>query len=511
MRAAETDVLIAGFGPTGATLAALLGIYGVRAIVTDPAREVYRQPRAAHFDHEIMRVWQRLGIAEQVLPSTRAMNAYEFRNGEDQVLMRFRQEGIATPSGWAPSYMFHQPALEAALRERVTTFSNVDVRLGISVVAIETNGEAGVTARLVNDNGEETRVGAQFLVGADGGGSPVRRMIDGELFDYGFDEPWLVIDTIVKDENGLPAHGLQMCDPKRPTTVMPMAPLRRRWEFMLLPRETAEEMLDDARVEALLKPWVRPGQAEIVRKAVYRFHGLVAKEWRKGSVMLAGDAAHQMPPFMGQGMCSGIRDADGLAWRLASVVRGEASPALLDSYQQEREPHVRAIIELAIFMGRVVCALDPAAAAERDRGMLAQRAAHGQADDPTPPPMETLKSGCLMPSARAGHLFPQAMQACSAEGVCGRLDDLLGPGFWLIARDADATGAGISWPSGVKVAVLDRDVSDESGRLNEWLEATGAPAVMVRPDRYVFGTGTSDELARALRDRLGSAPCSARL
>jgi 3-(3-hydroxy-phenyl)propionate hydroxylase len=502
MRELQTDVLIAGFGPTGATLAALLGIYGVRAIVTDPAREVYRQPRAAHFDHEIMRMWQRLGIAAQVLPSTRAMQAYEFRNGDGQVLMRFRQEGVATPSGWAPSYMFHQPALEAVLRERVAAFPGIDVRLGTSVVAIEANDASGVTARLADDKGEETRVKARFLVGADGGSSPVRRMIDGELHDYDFDEPWLVIDSVVKDEDGLPPHGLQMCDPKRPTTVMPMAPLRRRWEFMLLPGETPEQMLDDGRIEALLRPWVRPGQAEIVRKAVYRFHGLVAKEWRKASVLLAGDAAHQMPPFMGQGMCSGIRDADGLAWRLASVVRGEASPALLDSYQEEREPHVRAIIELAIFMGRVVCALDPAAAAERDRGMLAGRAVHGQADDPPPPPMETLKSGCLLPSTRAGHLFPQAMQACTANGVCGRLDDLLGPGFWLIARDLDAA-AGVEWPVPVRTVVLDRDVTDESGRLNEWLEATGAPAALVRPDRYVFGVGDAITLSNALRAQLG--------
>ena len=498
MRAVETDVLIAGFGPTGATLAAQLGIYGLRAIAVDPACEIYRQPRAAHFDHEIMRVWQRLGIAEQVLPSTRAMKAYEFRNGDGQVLLRFKQEGVATPSGWAPSYMFHQPALEEALRARVATLPNIEVRLGTSVVAIETNDASGVRARLTDDKGEETRVRARFLVGADGGSSPVRRMIDGELFDYGFDEPWLVIDTVVKDEDGLPAHGLQMCDPRRPTTVMPMAPLRRRWEFMLLPGETAEQMLDDARIEALLEPWVRPGQAEIVRKAVYRFHGLVAKQWRKQSVVLAGDAAHQMPPFLGQGMCSGIRDADSLAWRLATIVRGEASLALLDSYQEEREPHVRAIIETAIFMGRVVCTLDPKAAAERDRDMLAQRATHAQADDAPPPPMESLKSGCLMKSERAGHLFPQAMQARTAGGVCGRLDDLLGPGFWLVARDEAALGDAATFPTAVRRIALDRDISDDSGRLNEWLDATGAEAVLVRPDRYVFGAGAPAMLAQAL-------------
>jgi 3-(3-hydroxy-phenyl)propionate hydroxylase len=499
MRPIETDVLIAGYGPTGATLAALLGIYGVRALAVDPAREVYRQPRAAHFDHEIMRVWQRLGIAEKVLPSTRALPAYEFRNGDNQILLRFQQAGVTTPSGWAPSYMFHQPSVEEALRERVATMPGIEVRLGTSVVAIEKNDPSGVEARIADDNGQEIRVHARFLVGADGGSSPVRRMIDGALFDYGFDEPWLVIDTVVTDEDGLPPFGLQMCDPKRPTTVMPMAPLRRRWEFMMLPGETAEQMLDDERVAALLAPWVRKGQAEVVRKAVYRFHGLVAKQWRSGSVVLAGDAAHQMPPFMGQGMCSGIRDADALAWRLASIVRDKTSPTLLDSYQLEREPHVRSIIETAIFMGRVVCTLDPAAAAERDKGMLAQREARAQSQDDPPPPLDTLRAGCFADGARAGHLFPQAMQACNSSGVCGRLDDLLGPGFWLITRDPSDAG----WPVPVKTVVLDEDISDESGRLNEWFDACNARAVLVRPDRYVFGAGEPVALAAALSQALG--------
>ncbi len=501
MRTIETDVLIAGFGPTGETLAAFLGLYGVRAIAIDKEREIYLQPRAAHFDHEIMRVWQRLGIAEQVLPSTRAMKAYEFRSADGQILMRFKQEGVTTPSGWAPSYMFHQPALEEALRTRVAEFSTIDVRLGVSLAAIEANDASGVIARIKDDSGIETRVRTRFLVGADGGGSVVRRAIDGELDDYGFDEPWLVIDTVVDDEEGLPPYGLQLCDPKRPTTVMPMAPMRRRWEFMLLPDENADVMLDDARIEKLLRPWVRPGQARVVRKAVYRFHGLVAKSWRKESVLLAGDAAHQMPPFLGQGMCSGIRDVDNLAWRLACVLRGEATPALLDSYQQEREPHVRAIIETAIFMGRVVCALDEAAAVERDQGMLAGRGARGNADDPPPPDLGGLKAGCLIEGPRTGELFPQAMQACTSSGICGRLDDLLGPGFWLIARDGDARDT-IDWPTTVKRIILDRDVSDESGRLNAWLEETGAPAVLVRPDRYVFGAGDPKTLSAALRAKL---------
>lgn len=486
----ETDVLIVGYGPTGETLAALLGKAGVSALAVERDREVYRHPRAAHFDHEIMRIWQKLGIVDAVLPWTRQMYEYEFRNAAGDILLRFDQRGTEAPSGWAPSYMFHQPAIEEALRKRVADFSCIDVRLGTSLKSIDKNTAEGVTAT-ITAHGKDEQVHAKFLVGCDGGNSFTRRQIDGELFDYGFDEPWLVIDTLAKHEEGLPPFGVQLCDPKRPTTVMPMSPLRRRWEFMLKPDETPEAMLDDAKIANLLKPWTKPGQVELIRKAVYRFHGLVAKSWRNKSVLLAGDAAHQMPPFMGQGMCSGIRDADNLAWKLIAVLRGEANANLLDTYQQEREPHVRFIIEGAIGMGRVVCVQDETAAKMRDQGMIAARAANAGT---TPlPGLPGMATGFLHPSERVGELLPQTAHAKSAGGKTGKLDELLGDGFWLLTKEAATTV-----PPGVKQFVLNRDITDETGRLDKWLEEAGASAAIVRPDRYVFGTGTPDELTRAL-------------
>lgn len=486
----ETDVLIAGYGPVGETLACLLGKAGVKTLVVERDQEVYRFPRAAHFDHEIMRIWQKLGIAEAVLPWTRQMYEYEFRNAAGDVLLRFDQRGVEAPSGWAPSYMFHQPAIEEALRKRVEDFSCVAVRLGTSLKSIDSNTADGITATISSD-GKDEQVRAKFLIGCDGGGSLTRRQIDGELFDYGFDEPWLVIDTIAKDEEGLPPFGIQSCDPKRPTTVMPMSPLRRRWEFMLKPDETPEAMLDDTKIAELLKPWTKPGQVELIRKAVYRFHGLVAKTWRNKSVMLAGDSAHQMPPFMGQGMCSGIRDADNLAWKLIAALRGEASAAILDTYQQEREPHVRFIIEGAIGMGRVVCVQDPQAAAMRDQGMIAARAAQTAL---TPlPGLPALAAGFLHPSKRAGEILPQTAQAKLADGRRGKLDDLLAEGFVLLTKQAAS-----ALPPNVKQFILGHDITDETGRLDKWLDETGSTAALIRPDRYVFGTGNANDLASAL-------------
>jgi 3-(3-hydroxy-phenyl)propionate hydroxylase len=490
----ETEVLIVGYGPVGETLAALLGKAGVKTLVVERDRDVYRYPRAAHFDHEIMRIWQKLGLAEAVLLWTRHMYEYEFRNAEGDILMRFDQRGVEAPSGWAPSYMFHQPALEEALRKRVSDFPCVDVRLGVSLKSIERNDSNGVSATITED-GKDEQVSARFLIGCDGGGSHVRRQIDGELFDYGFDEPWLVIDTVTKHEEGLAPFGIQLCDPKRPTTVMPMSPLRRRWEFMLKPDETPESMLDDAKIAELLKPWVKPGQVELMRKAVYRFHGLVAKTWRDRSILLAGDAAQQMPPFMGQGMCSGIRDADNLAWKLIAVLKGEASASLLDTYQQEREPHVRHIIEAAIAMGRVVCVQDPEAAKMRDQGMLAARAANTAA---TPlPGLPGFANGFLHPSKRAGEILPQTPNAKAADGNRGKLDDLLGDGPWLLTKEETEAP-----PKNVRSVVVGRDVIDDTGRLDQWLADTGAPAALIRPDRYVFGTGRLDELIAAWSNAL---------
>jgi 3-(3-hydroxy-phenyl)propionate hydroxylase len=482
----DCDVLVVGLGPVGAALAALLARRGVSVIAVERDTEIYPLPRAVHFDHEIMRLFQQLGVADEVARHSVALPPYEFRNAAGQLLMSFPPDYEA-PCGWASGYMFHQPTLERALRDILATEKTADVRIGWSFGGLAPDAD-GVTVRLSSPEGP-AELRARYLVGCDGGSSPVRRAVGVGLFDYGFDEPWLVVDVKVQPGARTPGVNLQLCDPERPTTCVLSGPGRHRWEFMLLPGETAEKVLRDGFVETLIAPW-DCGPVEIERRAVYRFHGLVAERWRVGRVLLTGDAAHQTPPFAGQGMCSGLRDAANLAWKLDAVLAGQADPALLDTYQPEREPHARSLIELAIGMGRMVCTLDKAAAAARDRDMLARIAAGA----PPLPPLRPapLTVGCVLAgSPGAGEIFPQPTRGQGHRRL--RLDDGLGEGPWLISRRPADGAAGIALHH-----LGDPALAAFAGDLRAWLDAHDrAEAVLVRPDRYVFGTGDPATLTAA--------------
>jgi 3-(3-hydroxy-phenyl)propionate hydroxylase len=479
------DVIVVGLGPTGAVLAAMLGDAGISTLVLERDTDVYPLPRAVHFDDEVMRIFQGVGIADEVLQYAQPATGYEFRNGSGEVLMRFSDGAVMMPSGWHSGYMCHQPSIENALRKKLSGQASVDVKLGASFLGYTADADHVVID--IDDGAARQKVTARFLIGCDGGSSSVRMQAGIELDDLNFDEPWLVIDALVSDPSRLPHDSLQICDPKRPTTCVNIGHGRHRWEFMLLPHETAEQASEDAFILQLLGPWNCADVVEIERKAVYRFHGLVAKEWRKGPVILAGDAAHQMPPFAGQGMCSGIRDAANLSWKLEAVLKAGSPDTLLDSYQTEREPNVRAYIGLAIGMGQVVCILDEAAAAQRDAGMIAMRDAGGEPMQPPPfPPLTVIVDGTEPP---VGTRFIQP----SADGQ--RLDDILGNGPALIARGKVDAAMPVLTLNDPKLAPF-RD------KLGAWLDTQDVDAVLVRPDRYIFGIGKAAELAAAYQRAL---------
>jgi 3-(3-hydroxy-phenyl)propionate hydroxylase len=486
----DCDVLVVGLGPTGDTLAALAKLHGLSVIAIDRERAVYPLPRAAVFDHEIMRIFQMVGVSERIAPLCRVPTRYQFLTSKREVLLDFPVEPTG-PFGWSETYALHQPAVEQVLRDRLHEL-NVDVHYETEFDSITPEaGGVAVSMRSMT-TGDLRTIRARYLVGCDGASSKVRTSLDITLSDYGFDEPWLVLDTIIDEASDLPLVCEQLCDPLRPATHLAMSGNRFRWEFMIKPGESPADFLHEHRIRELVAPWGVAERISIERKAVYRFHGLVANQWRSGAVFLAGDAAHQMPPFAGQGMCSGIRDAANLAWKLAAVIRGEAAESILESYQTEREPHVRTIIETAIAMGRIVCLLDPEAAASRDADMLARRRSGVQDVSVRYP---DLKGGLLTDTACAGVLFPQPI----ASGA--RLDDILGRDAVLIGRDLPRI------PSTVKLLDLaGPTVNPFRESLTAWLAASGAQAVLVRPDRHIFGIGAPLDLLDRWKAALTQLP-----
>jgi 3-(3-hydroxy-phenyl)propionate hydroxylase len=469
------DLLVVGFGPVGATLTGLAARHGLSVVAVDREVDLYPLPRAAHCDHEILRIMQALGCADEIVATMQVNEGMDFLTANREVMLRFRSPGLA-PTGWPASVLFHQPGFEGALR-RVVLAGGADVRLGTGVAAIEPGGDA-ITATL--DDGSPIR--ARYAVGCDGARSMVRRAIGATVHDLAFEEPWLVVDLVLHEPiAALPDRALQVCDPARPHTLVPMPWPRFRFEFMLLPGDDPDAIQHPARVRELLAAWIDPALVDVERAAVYTFHGLIAERWRAGRIFLAGDAAHQMPPFLGQGMCSGMRDAANLVWKLAAVLQGAAPDALLDTYQREREPHVRAIVELAVGYGRIICTTDPEVAAARDAQMLSAAQPEAGAPQGTP-------------ALSAGPAIGRGGGALSAQPrVDGRrLDDVVGPRFALVTRAAlPIDDPDREWWA-PRAAILDAETAPD---LQDLLD--GAEAMVIRPDRYVFATGSVSEITDA--------------
>ena len=469
-------MLIAGAGPIGVTLAVLLAKRGVTVIVAEKEAAIYPLPRAAHIDHEGMRILQEAGVADAVMATSRHASRYDFLSAKGEVLLRFEGSDRIGPGGWPGANMIHQPSVEAELRKVLAGLPGAELHSRWELTSFEDDG-AGVTARIATPEGEKT-LRARYLVGADGARSPVREAAGIVFDDLNFEEPWLVVDVLVDDYAKLPTENLQICDPARPTTCVLMGEGRHRWEFMILPGETAEQVSEEAFIEKLLEPWNVKGAVRMERKAVYTFRARIAAEWRKGRVLLAGDAAHQTPPFAGQGMCSGLRDVANLAWKLTAVIQGKAGDALLDSYQVERAPNLRATIDMAIMMGKTVCITSKWGAWLRDSKFKLARMLGKLPDGP--PSYPPISAGAILTSSPgAGSYFPQAV---AADGI--RLDDVLGVGHWLIV------GTDLSTPR----------LAPFAEQIEAWLDKLGTDAVLVRADRYVFGTGSKAELEAAWSD-----------
>lgn len=507
----KVDVAIVGAGPTGIVLSILLAQRGHSVALLERQPTPYPLPRAVAMDAEIARVLQSCGIAAGLRANAEVADTYEWRNGKGDTLLKFVGKGNG-PSGWPQTIMVNQPTLESMLIEVLEQFPNVSILRAFDVVGLEQH-DGSVTVHYRQHY--EDSLEARYVVGADGANSAVRLMLDIPFEDLGFFYDWLVVDVIPNEQRVYDPINLQICDPARPTTIVSGGPGRRRWEFMRLPDESPSDLEGEAAAWRLLEPWdMTPDTAVLERCANYTFRARWAEQWRSGRVLLAGDAAHQMPPFAGQGMCSGIRDAANLSWKLDLVLGGKASEALLDTYGVERMPNVRSTIGFSVELGKVICIPDPAAAAARDEAMTAafnQSDGKGQSMSPVVPGIE---DGLIDSStAHAGAMFVQG-SVSGNNGFTAPFDDVVGRGFRLVCAGPLGTSVPadlLVWFASIGGRIVDfapaGGISDADGTYAQWLTKHECFAALQRPDFYVYGTAaTSGDVAAlldGLRERLG--------
>jgi len=496
---AEFDVAIIGCGPVGATLANLLGLCGLRTVVLEREPSIYHLPRAVSLDGEGMRLFQTIGLADRLLPRLNVSRNIRHVNADGKLLLLIARSGTG-PEGWNNAYRFYQPELETILRDGLKRYPCVDLRLRTDVFALDER-DHHVRVRYEDlGSGALGELGARYVVGCDGARSITRRFMGAALQDLRSHERWIVLDMILDqppggvpeaaDETGRVVDAIQYCDPARPTTFIPMPGKRHRWEFMLMPQDDPATITRPERIYELLKPWhIDPAKSMIERAVVYTFHSALATQWRRDRLLLAGDAAHQTPPFLGQGMCSGLRDAANLAWKLRDVIAGNAPESLLHSYESERMQHVRAFIELAVELGGVIQTTDPEQARQRDRDLIANPTMLR----PITPLLGSGLHGDAAPPAAA-----RAAQPRLTDGTL--LDDRVGYRFAVLAtsRFIDLLpSAHRDRFKEIETALVRAD-----GDAADYLAGMNVEAVVIRPDRHILGVAsTQAELDAVLARR----------
>jgi 3-(3-hydroxy-phenyl)propionate hydroxylase len=499
------DVIIVGAGPTGLTLANLLGKAGVSVILVERNDTTVQAPRAVSVDDESLRTMQACGLVEDVLANVAIDYGYQYITQNNEVFAQV--EPTSREFGWTRRNAFTQPEFEAALQEGLSRFPNVTQLFGHSFESMQQD-EKNVILRVKQPDGELRELRALYLAGTDGARSAVRKAIDSKLTGSTYRERWLIVDLEHTRERFRLTRVL--CNPKRPTICLPGPDGKRRYEFMVHNNETDEQISTPGKVRELLAMFGPDADAPVVRRQVYTFHARMADHWRKGRVFLGGDAAHLTPPFAGQGMNSGVRDAHNLAWKLACVVKGELGAGVLDTYQKERSPHAWSLIELAVNIGRVMMPISAVQAFVLQSAFKLMRfipPLHAYFAQMKYKPKPFYKEGFLLPEDGGlnvvGRMQPQPLvERLDRSRV--KLDELAGNGFVLIAFGSNAqetlgscAAFDFGLPNLVRIAInphsmnIDRNadpailaVREVDELFEQRLPKGREILIIIRPDRY---------------------------
>jgi len=517
----QVPILVVGAGPCGLTLANLLGTYGAGVLLVERNPSTVREPRAVSIDDESLRIMQAVGLSDEVLKSIVAGYGSDYLTPSGRCFLTVEPTG--RPFGFPRRNAFRQPQLEAQLQVGATRFSTVQTVYGSTLDSYQQD-EEGVTARILDGQGNIRRIRCQYLVGCDGAGSDVRRQLGLRLQGESFAQRWLIVDLENSPTNR--RNTVVFCDSVRPCIALPGPNQTRRFEFKLHPEEREEDILQSGVVDRLLRDHGAHAESVLIRKVVYTFHARVAPRWCVGRVLLAGDAAHLTPPFAGQGMNSGLRDCSNIGWKLAAVIAGRQSRKILLTYEQERRDHVWRMIQLALRMGRIM------SPKSRFRGFVVQSAFRAIGLWPAAKsffgemkykPKPKFDTGFMQPDGfrknrtLVGRMLVQPLVRMP-DGKQLLLDELLGSGFALVGINVPAADVGsaseeraiaqlapacvaINPPAGgkeilrINVVELNRDFAA--------LDPYRGRILLVRPDRYVAASGTSSG-----RDSIGAAVTS---
>lgn len=495
----DYEIIIIGFGPVGAVAACLLGQQKRRVLVVDREHEMFPLPRAIVLDDETMRLFRSLGLDKEIEPFITPIQTVELLDPAGNRLVGYDVSGdTPKPNGFYPNYFFHQPSVDAILRRAVSQIANIEVVLATELVALkQAPGQVEVT--LKSNTGTPQTVRAQYVLGCDGARSTVRNLLDIPTQSLGYDHRWLVVDADAFEGHDQPGRVSQICDPRRRVTVIKGERVHHRWEFQLAADECSEEPIKPEFIWHLLKPWASPDEVVLTRTAAYRFHSTFAERWHDKRVFLLGDAAHQMPPFMGQGMCTGLRDAANLSWKIGKVLDGFAGSDLLETYSEERIPHARDMVEWSVEVGLLIDAFAAKVSGD-DRLLdeLNQSSGYGAGRE------LAAVDGAMFNRSIGHRLIGRTLPLVRAAD--GRMvDDIQGGSFALVRPVCGENLKGVS--RNVARGVIEISLPHES-----WVELErfgGHPvlgALLVRPDRLVCAVGEPTELLAHLECWLPGAP-----